>query len=387
MPRTAAPIPSRDLPEFRRALLGWFYHAKRDLEWRRTRDPYRIWISEIMLQQTRVATVTPYYRRFVARFPTVRHLARAPLEAVLRNWAGLGYYSRARNLHRAAKLIVKHHGAEFPRDPDDALALPGIGSYTAAAVLSIAYGAPLPALDGNVARVLSRFGAIKGDLRQPKIWRRLTRSAGALLASDAAGDWNQALMELGAMVCTPHAPQCRLCPIARWCHARALGLAEVIPSARKQPKAVYITVAAAVLLDSEGRTLLLRHKSPEGTLFSRMWQFPAVAIDAIETRRNGRRQLAEYVDRAFGITDAKLEPLPPARHTVTFRCIQLAPFVIRVARLPTVEGARTPALAQFGRLPISNATRKIAESARGALESGARIGARIAIRSAAMANG
>src|ERR1700730_18378611 len=198
MPAAAA------LPSFQAQLLGWFAGAMRDLDWRRTRDPYRVWISEIMLQQTRVAVVLPYYRRLLELFPTVDALARARRESVLRSWAGLGYYSRARNLHRAAKEIVARHGGEFPRRIDDALALPGIGHYTAAAVLSIAYGEPHAVLDCNVARVLARLGGIRGDLRRPKRWRALAAAANRLLPAQGAeaagapatgsGDWNQAIM-------------------------------------------------------------------------------------------------------------------------------------------------------------------------------------------------
>src|ERR1700686_5037187 len=206
-------VPTAELPAFQAQLLGWFAEAKRDLDWRRTRDPYRVWISEIMLQQTRVAAVLPYYRRFLARFPTVDALARARRESVLRSWAGLGYYSRARNLHRAAKEIVARHGGEFPSRMEEALELPGIGHYTAAAVLSIAYGEPHAVLDGNVARVLARLGAVRGDLRQPKKWGSLQKTASRLLPPKASGDWNQAMMELGATLCTPRAPRCAACPV------------------------------------------------------------------------------------------------------------------------------------------------------------------------------
>src|SRR5580704_15833345 len=201
-------IPVDGLPLFHRRLLAWYRRNKRDLDWRRTRDPYCIWVSEIMLQQTRVAAVIPYYRRFLARFPTVASLARAPLDDVLHHWAGLGYYSRARNLHLAAKQIVGRHGGEFPRKLEDALALPGVGRYTAAAVLSIAYDQPLAVLDGNVARVLARWGAIRGDLRQANRWAQLAAVSQQVLAASAPSDWNQAMMELGATVCTPTAPRC-----------------------------------------------------------------------------------------------------------------------------------------------------------------------------------
>src|SRR5690348_4208134 len=184
-PRRTEIVTPADLPAFQEQLLGWFAGAKRDLDWRNTRDPYRVWISEIMLQQTRVAAVLPYYKRFLARFPTMHEVARARLDAVLRSWTGLGYYSRARNLHRAAKEMVARHGGEFPRSLEQALALPGIGEYTAAAVLSIAHREPHAVLDGNVARVLARLGAIRGDLRQPKRWRGLASAASALLPAQS----------------------------------------------------------------------------------------------------------------------------------------------------------------------------------------------------------
>ena len=167
-------LPGRALKSFRARMLAWFRTHQRDLPWRLSRNPYRIWVAEVMLQQTRIAAVMPYYQRFLARFPTVQSLARAREAEVLKLWSGLGYYSRARNLHRAAKLIVTQHNGKFPRTLDAALELPGIGIYTAAAVLSIAYDVPLAVLDGNVARVLARIKAIRGDLRAPKNWRALT---------------------------------------------------------------------------------------------------------------------------------------------------------------------------------------------------------------------
>jgi A/G-specific adenine glycosylase len=373
-------IPAAELPAFQAQLLGWFAEAKRDLDWRRTCDPYRLWISEIMLQQTRVAAVLPYYRRFLERFPIVDALARARLESVLHSWAGLGYYSRARNLHRAAKEIVARHCGEFPRRMEEALALPGIGHYTAAAVLSIAYGEPHAVLDGNVARVLARLGAIRGDLRRPKRWRALTCAANGLLPAHGAapagspatgsGEWNQAMMELGATLCTPRAPQCGACPVAHWCRAHALGVALRLPTLRRKPKPVRLALSAAILVDPGGRTFLLRQQSDHSGLFSNLWQFPAV-----KAARPAPEKLSRYLQSAFGIT-AALEPLPPARHTVTFRRILLAPFLARVAKLPapnwaasglSSEGTRMPRLAEIERLPISSATKKIADAARTAL--------------------
>ena len=353
-------IPAAELPKFRQRMLTWFAKRKRDLPWRRTRDPYHIWLSEIMLQQTRVAAVVPYYERFLETFPDVDALARARTDQVLAKWAGLGYYSRARNLQKAARAIVSRHAGDFPREYEAALALPGIGRYTAAAVLSIAYGAPRSVLDGNVARVLARIGALRDDLRAPIRWRKLEATAQELLARNASGDWNQAMMELGATVCTPKSPRCGECPVEKWCRARKLGIAEQLPATRKKRATVEVTLAAAVLLDPRGGTLLVRQRNINGALFSRLWQFPALEIKGTETRV----ALSGYLREKFGIADEEeFTPLATARHTVTFRSIRLKSYLVRVARLPAVAGARAVALSEIRRLPISNATRKIADAA------------------------
>src|ERR1700681_1748759 len=246
-----------DVRLLRKQLLGWFRQFQRDLPWRRTKDPYRIWLSEIMLQQTRVAAVIPYYERFLERFPDIQAFATAPQEEVLRLWSGLGYYSRARNLQRAAQEIVAKYGGVFPRSEKDALELPGIGSYTAAAILSIAYGAKYAVLDGNVARVMSRLFAVRGNLRDARRWQGLQEQADTLLDPKSPGDWNQAMMELGATLCTPRAPQCLLCPIAQFCRGRKLWLAESLPEAHKKRSTIEIALASAVLIDPRGHTLLL----------------------------------------------------------------------------------------------------------------------------------
>jgi A/G-specific adenine glycosylase len=353
-------IPAPEIPKFQRRLLSWFAKEKRDLPWRRNRDPYRIWLSEIMLQQTRVAAVIPYYERFLENFPNVESLASAREDHVLASWAGLGYYSRARNLQAAAKKIVAAHAGDFPREHEAALALPGIGHYTAAAVLSIAYGAPHAVLDGNVARVLARLNAVRGDLRVPRRWTELQTAAQDLLAPKASGDWNQAMMELGATVCTPQSPRCADCPVEKWCQARKLGIADQVPGIRKKRAAVKITLTAAVLLDPRGRTLLVRQRNGDGALFSRMWQFPA-----LETNGSGSEEaIAEHLRQNFWLTgDESLEPLETARHTVTFRNIRLQPYLVRVKKLPAVKGTRQIALSRIRTLPISNATQKIADAA------------------------
>lgn len=347
------------IADFRARLLNWFRRHKRDMPWRRSRDPYRIWVAEVMLQQTRIAAVMPYYGKFLRRFPTVHSLARAREAEVLQSWSGLGYYSRARNLHRAAREIVSLHGSEFPKNYEAALALPGIGRYTAAAVLSIAYDAPLAVLDGNAARVLARLGAIRGDLRQPSRWTPLEEAARSLLAENATGDWNQALMELGETTCTPQSPHCEICPIAAFCRARKQGLLQQIPAPRKKRPAVAMTIAAAVLQDPQGRTLLVKDPGAhDHVLFSRMWQFPAV-----EVKKDPAAELAQRLRETLGLRSVELLELPAARHAVTFRNVVLQPFLAKVASLPQMARTRSVPLEKIASLPISSATRKIAAAA------------------------
>jgi A/G-specific adenine glycosylase len=367
-------VQRRELAAFRKQLLGWFQQYQRDLPWRRTKDPYRIWLSEIMLQQTRIAAVIPYYERFLERFPDIHALATAPQEEVLRLWSGLGYYSRARNLQRAAQEIVAKHGGIFPRGEKDALELPGIGNYTAAAILSIAYGAKHAVLDGNVARVLARIFAVQGDLRDAKRWQSLQKSADALLDPKSPSDWNQAMMELGATLCTPRSPQCLLCPVTQFCQARKLGIAESLPAPRKKRATENITLAAAVLLDPRGRTLLLPPpRLPQGAaahgqvsaLVSKLWHFPMIAV-----RTNAAAELQAHLREIFpagiGNDTLELEALPTARHAVTYRAITLRSFRIRVKQLPRLPGAKTIPLSEVpapSSLAISNLTRKAARAA------------------------
>jgi len=228
-------------------LLRWYDGAKRDLPWRKTRDPYAIWISETMLQQTRVDTVIPYYERFLARFPDVHTLATADQDDVFGEWAGLGYYSRARNLQAAARAIVDLHGGDLPEDVEGLRSLPGIGRYTAGALASIAFDRCEALVDGNVARVLTRLLGIRDDVKSPAIQARLWDEAGLLVVGERPGDLNQALMELGATVCTPRSPSCDACPWKRRCDARRVGDAESLPvkPAKKQPRSM---IAAAAWL-------------------------------------------------------------------------------------------------------------------------------------------
>jgi A/G-specific adenine glycosylase len=353
------PLSPKSLRTFQKRLLTWFRANRREHPWRRDRSDYRVWLAEVMLQQTRIAAVIPYYEKFLARFPDVKSLADASEQDVLRHWAGLGYYSRARNLRRAAREMVARHGGRFPSDFAAALALPGIGHYTAAAVLSIAFDAPHAVLDGNVARVLARLNAVRGDLRAPQQWKKLEATAQLLLAPDAPGDWNQAMMELGETICTPKSPRCAECPVARWCEARKRGLVDSIPAARKKQPGVNQRIAAAVLLDPGGRTLLVRDPgSHDSVLFSRMWQFPAV-----EFAKNPAAALADHLRSNLGIDPPNLTELPHAKHGVTFRNITLVPFCARVAALPVRPRSRRLRLADIASAPVSSATKKIARAA------------------------
>jgi len=256
--------------KFAQSLLGWYLRHRRDLPWRRTRDPYRIWISEVMLQQTRAQAVIPYYEKFLERFPTVEALAGAAEQEVLAAWSGLGYYSRARNLRKTAQEIVSAGG--FPRDYEAMRELPGIGPYTAAAIASIAFGGPHAVLDGNVMRVIARLENDSSDIGASQTRERFTRIAQGLLDPKQPGDFNQAMMELGATVCLPRAPQCLLCPVARECRALAEGTVEQLPV--KLRKAAQERIEQTlVLIEQDGRLLAWQRPSDAGRMAG-FWELP-----------------------------------------------------------------------------------------------------------------
>ena len=311
MPRESAGAASD--PALRRALLRWYERHQRVMPWRGARDPYRVWLSEVMLQQTRVATVTPYYRAFLKRFPTVATLACAREADVLAAWAGLGYYRRARQLHAAAQLVVREHGGRVPGEPAAFARLPGVGRYTAAAVLSIAFERPLPVLDGNVARVLSRLRALPAAVREPRGARALWALAAALVPPRRPGDWNQALMELGATVCLPRSPRCEECPVRRWCRALAQGRVAAFPPvpARRAGEKVR---QAVVLVERRGRMLVTRR---EGPLLAGLWEPPLVEL---APRRSARAALRARL-AGLGLR-ARLAPAGRTiRHAITHRDI------------------------------------------------------------------
>ncbi len=281
-----ARVEQRHVDGFRGELVEWFEANRRPMPWREKgptgkRDPYRVWIAEVMLQQTRVDQVRPYFEHFVDIFPTVEVLAEAELDAVLKSWEGLGYYSRARNLHRAAKQIVEEFGGRIPHDETAIRSLAGIGPYTAAAVLSIAFDKPLAVLDGNVIRVLSRVFAVENDVRSSATKRALQAVADALLDTHRPGVFNEAVMELGATICTPKAPACERCPLRSECAAFAGGNPEAFPVASKKKPIPHYEIAVGVVFDSSGRVLI--QKRPEDAMLGGLWEFPGGKREAGES--------------------------------------------------------------------------------------------------------
>ncbi len=252
-------------------ILHWYEEVKRDLPWRRTRDPYKIWVSEVMLQQTRVETVIPYWNRFIELFPTIEQLAEAPEPNVLKAWEGLGYYSRVRNLQKGAQVVRDKFGGRVPDTLDEISTLPGVGPYTAGAILSIAYDVDVPAVDGNVFRVLSRIFLIEEDIMKPKTRRTFESLAEFLIPPGRAASFNQGLMELGATICIPKNPRCHACPVQAKCRAQEEGIQEQLPIKEKKKPPRPVDMTAALLRD--GDRVLIRRR-PESGLLAGMWEFP-----------------------------------------------------------------------------------------------------------------
>ncbi len=295
----------------RRVLLRWYGREARDLPWRRSQDPYAIWVSEAMLQQTRVATALLYYGRWMARFPTVASLAAAPLDDVLSVWSGLGYYARARNLHAAAQAVVAEHGGRLPRTSAELRELSGFGPYMAAAVASIAFGEPVAAVDGNVVRVLARLDGVRDAVDRPAVRRQIEACAQALVPKGQPGDWNQALMDLGATVCTPRRPRCEACPLAAACRAYAAGATAAIP--RRLPKRASRIEHRRIALVAKGNRVLLVRNAARG-LFGGMWVLPDAAPE---------EDLAAAVRLRTGVSVEVGEPAGRVRHDLTHRRLEL----------------------------------------------------------------
>jgi len=266
-----------DEKKFEIDLLEWYDENKRDLPWRRERDPYKIWVSEIMLQQTRVDTVIPYFKHFMTLFPTVNDLAEAEEETVLKAWEGLGYYSRARNLHQAVKEVRESYGGQVPSTEEEVGKLKGVGPYTAGAILSIAYNIPAPAVDGNVMRVLSRIYANYDDISKASTRKKFEKIVRDIISTDRPSDYNQALMELGAMVCSPTNPSCLLCPVQTHCSAREEGVQDVLPVKAKKKPPKKMKMKAVILRDEEGKVLIERR--PDTGLLAKLWQFPNIEAE------------------------------------------------------------------------------------------------------------
>ena len=308
---------------FSRAVLRWFkQHGRHDLPWQVDRDPYRIWVSEIMLQQTQVVTVIPFFNRFLKRFPDVRTLAKARVDTVLHHWAGLGYYARARNLHRAAKIIQREHAGIFPVCFDDVLALPGIGKSTAGAILSLAFHQSHPILDGNVRRVLTRFYAISGDVSsvmgQEKLWSLIQHLVPSKGGSAAA--FNQAMMDIGATVCVRKNPKCLICPIRRHCKASALGSADSFPTPRKSRTRPRRMITMVILCDPRGRVLLERR--PSTGVWGGLWSFPECGPDS---------DIEKWCESALGVNPTLRRALPIVEHGFTHFILEIHPVLLTVS--------------------------------------------------------
>jgi len=305
-------------------LLTWFAAQARDLPWRRDRDPYRIWVSEVMLQQTRVETVIPYFERFVDRFPDVAALAAADLDDVLKAWEGLGYYRRARNIKQGAEQIVAAGGAALPADFDGVRALPGVGRYTAGAICSVAYGQAHPVVDGNVRRVLCRLGAVDADPRTAAVERWLWATAAALLPSDHAGPFNESLMELGATLCTPRKPTCAHCPVNGHCDGR--DDPEAYPAAPPRKAIPHKDVTAGVIRRGERILITQRHAH---SMLGGLWEFPGGKLEPGETLQ---QCLHREIDEELGITIRIERPFIQVDHAYSHFRITLHTFLCRHSR-------------------------------------------------------
>ena len=369
-------IPDASL--FRTLLLAHYDAHRRDLPWRENQDPYRVWVSEIMLQQTRVETAVPYYERWMERFPTVEALAQVDEEAVLKAWEGLGYYSRARNLRRSALIVRERLGGVLPQDSNSLRTLPGIGEYSAGAIASIAYGEAVPAVDGNVRRVLSRLF----DLADPN-HASLRERAGELVDPDRPGDWNQALMELGATICTARSPRCAECPLAGQCQAKAGGTQELRPGPRRPPRVRAVSYAVLVAYDPAGELLMVR-RPPDG-LLGGLWEFPAVEFEGVEGRdatpvrgllrmgtplhKRCRSRLGDLGLRLSART-ARFRVLPEVRHAFTHLKALYRPMLVAgrlTAEGPAAEEHKWVLPDQAENLPLPVAQRKILDLVRVAL--------------------
>ena len=331
---------------FTQTILSWYDQGHRDLPWRRTQDPYRIWISEIMLQQTRAETVVSYYERFLARYPTVQDLASAPEEELLKAWEGLGYYSRARSLQKAAKEIVARYGGQLPADLEKLRALPGIGDYTAGAIASIAFGIPAAAVDGNVERVLCRWDAIKDEVGTPAVRRQIAARAQALVPPDRPGAFANAMMEMGATMCTPKNPKCLLCPVREGCMGFAQGIAQELPHKAKK-KAQRVENRAVLLVFCENRVLIVKRQEK---LLGGLFVFPDILEESDPAR------LCRALE-ALGIRAAYDEKLGHARHVFTHLIWEMDVHAVVADEMTQVPGGQWVSRQELAALPLPTAVK------------------------------
>lgn len=317
-----------NITKFQDDLLHWYHATKRDLPWRKDQDPYKVWVSEIMLQQTKVDTVIPYFHRFIDQFPTVYALADADPQDVLKAWEGLGYYSRARNLQNAVQEVVATHGGVVPANPDELGSLKGIGPYTRGAILSIAYNQPEPAVDGNVMRVLSRVLKIEENIAQPRVKKLFETYIRELISVDDPASFNQAVMELGALVCTPKSPACTLCPVQEHCTAFAEGIQQELPiktKAKKQKTISYV----ALLIKNEKDEFLIEKRADSG-LLANLWQFPMVPSDEV-----GLDDLENWVLNKYGFKIKLSHEKGKLKHVFTHLIWQIDIYGAKTASLET----------------------------------------------------
>lgn len=345
-------------------LLPWYRRTRRRLPWRTvsgTPDPYRVWVSELMLQQTRVETVGPYFVRFIERFPDLGSLAAASEAEVLALWSGLGYYSRGRALHRGARILVQERNGRFPDDVEGWMALPGVGRYTAGAIVSIAFGKPAPILDGNVARVLSRLYGLRGDPRAGNLNGDLWKLAERILPRRSISDFNQALMELGALICTPRSPRCLLCPLREDCVANREGLQLILPELPARRKAVRVVMAAAVV---KKRKKILFYRRTRTALLKDLWELPLGECGEGETPREA---VAREARGTYGLALEVGEEVARVKHSIMNRRITLYAFEAELATGPTavasaLEGEyRWVRRDGFSDLAMSSMVRKVLE--------------------------
>lgn len=347
------------VPERARALMEWFRGSGRRMDWRETEDAYRIWVSEVMLQQTRVETVTPYYRRFLRSFPTVRALAEAPLDRVLKCWEGMGYYARARNLHRAAGVVIDRHGGDLPRSTGALLALPGVGRSTAGAIAAIAFRQDVPILDSNVKRVVARLHAVREELRRSSVERRLWEYSRRMILPGKGRETALAMMDLGSMVCTPRNPACAACPLARWCEARRLRSQAAIPRRSAKKRLPHRDVVIAVIGNREGNLLIERR--PDRGLLGGLWGFPGRKRERGETIAGA---LARGIREELGLHIEVLDKIGTIRHGFSHFRVTLHAYRCRTAggRIRRDRECRWAAPEELSRFAFPRAERKLMET-------------------------